>query len=68
MPKKKIKPVNNYMKYAGWGTQLFVFLFLGFFVGQYLDSYLGFEKPFIGISFAFIVLGFQFYKLIKELS
>jgi len=65
---KKNPTKNEYMKYAGWGTQLFVFLFLGFIGGKYIDDYIGNEDPYIGIVFAFLVLGIQFYKLIKELQ
>ena len=64
---KKQQP-SNYMKYAGWGFQLFVFLFIAFIGGKYLDEYFGFDTPYIGITLAFAVLIIQFYTLIKDLN
>lgn len=69
-PEKKTpsKSGKEYMKYSGWGFQLFVSLYITFWLGKKMDMYLGFEKPWIAIFLVFAILIIQFYVLIKELS
>lgn len=59
---------NDYMKYGGWGFQLFISMYICFWLGKKVDNYFGLEKPYIALLLVFIVLVAQFYKLIKDLS
>ncbi len=68
MPKEKKSFRNDFMKYSGWGMQLCISLFIAAFIGRKIDEYFAFEKNWIAILLIFLVLGAQFYKLIKDLS
>ncbi len=56
------------MKYTGWGTTLFLLLLVAMYAGKKVDEKMGNESPYIAVSFMFVVLIVQFYKLIKDLS
>ena len=48
---------NAYMKYSGIGLQMFIIIILGILGGMKLNSYFGFEKPYItAISALFSVI------------
>lgn len=56
------------MRYAGWGTQLFVMLALAVFGGSKMDKWAGFSTPLLVWILPFIVLVLMIYQLIKETS
>lgn len=56
------------MRYAGWGTQLFVLLALAVFGGGKLDKLLHFSIPLLVWILPFVVLIVMIYQLIKETS
>lgn len=66
--KQTSKVGSDYMKYAGWGFQLFVFLGVAAYAGQKLDQKFQLEKPICTIIFLFAILTVQLYKLVKDLS
>ncbi len=68
MPNNKKSSKRDFMKYSGWGMQLFISLFIAAFVGKKIDEYFAFEKQWITILLIFVLVFAQFYKLIKELT
>lgn len=56
------------MRYAGWGTQLFVMLALAVFGGGKIDKWAGFSTPLLVWILPFFVLVLMIYQLIKETS
>jgi hypothetical protein len=65
---KPNKNTTDLLRYAGWGTQLFVALALFVFVGSKIDKWLRFSTPLLVWILPFIVLIVMIYQLIKETS
>ena len=71
MNKKPLKPNKgsaDLMRYAGWGTQLFVMLALAVFGGNKIDKWAGFSAPLLVWILPFLVLVLMIYQLIKDTS
>jgi len=51
---KEKKGVSAYVKYSGVGFQMFFIIFLGIWGGMQLNSYLGFEKPYLTMVIALV--------------
>ena len=62
------KKINPALKYSGMGAQMAVFAAIGFFGGQWIDGYLGFEKPVFAIALLMLLLGVFMYKLVIDVS
>ena len=56
------------MRFAGWGTQLFVMLALAVFGGNRLDKWMNLSFPLFTLLFPFIVLIIMIYQLVKDTS
>jgi branched-subunit amino acid permease len=56
------------MRYAGWGTQLFVLLALSLYGGSKLDKVLKLSIPLLVWLLPFIVLIIMIWQLIKDTS
>ena len=56
------------MRYAGWGTQLFVMLALAVYAGSKIDRRAGFSTPLLVWILPFMVLVLMIYQLIRETS
>lgn len=56
------------MRYAGWGTQMFVMLALAVWGGGKLDKNFGFSTPLLVWILPFVVLVVMIYQLIKDTS
>jgi membrane protein DedA with SNARE-associated domain len=56
------------MRFAGWGTQLFVMLALGVFGGTRMDKWTDMSFPLFTLLFPFIILMLMIYQLIKDTS
>ena len=56
------------MKYSGMAGQMAGSAAIGFFVGRWLDGYLGFEKPVFAIALLMFFLGVFMFKLVKDVS
>jgi hypothetical protein len=56
------------MRFAGWGTQLFVMLAIAVFGGTRMDKWTGMSFPLFTLLFPFIVLIVMIYQLIKDTS
>lgn len=67
-PEKKKSSSNEYMKYAGMATTMFVSMFVMYWIGSKIDARLGFEVNYIGLAFIMATLFAFLYKLIKDLS
>lgn len=67
-PTDKKKSSNEFMKYGGMATSLFVIMFVMWWIGNQIDEYIGNEQPYIGLLFIVVSLFAYFYKLIKDLS
>ena len=67
-PQKQNKPASDLMKYAGWGTQMFVMLALAVFAGIKIDKWAGFSMPLFVWILPFIVLVVMIYQLVKDTS
>ena len=50
------------------GAQMAIFAAIGFFGGQWIDEYLGFEKPVFAIGLLMLLLGVFMYKLVIDVS
>jgi hypothetical protein len=56
------------MRFAGWGTQLFVMLAIAVFGGIKMDNWVNLSFPLFTLLFPFIVLIVMIYQLIKDTS
>lgn len=65
---KQRKSSNEYMKYAGLATTMFVTMFIMYWLGSKIDAYMENEVNYFGLAFIVLSLFAFFYKLIKELS
>lgn len=65
---KPNKSTNDLLRYAGWGTQLFVALALSVFGGSKIDQWLHFSTPLLVWILPFVVLIVMIYQLVKETS
>lgn len=65
---KPNKNTTDLMRYAGWGTQLFVALALAVFCGSKLDKWAHFSTPLLVWILPFLVLLVMIYQLIKDTS
>jgi hypothetical protein len=61
------KPSQEYLKYIGLVSQMFVLLLVGWFLGGYIDGLIGSPQPYVAISLMILFLFAIFYKLIKDL-
>ena len=61
------KPSQEYLKYIGLVSQMFVLLLAGWFIGGYIDRLIGSPQPYVAISLMILFLFAIFYKLIKDL-
>ena len=62
------KSSKDLLRYAGWGTQLFVMLALAVYGGSKIDKRAGFSTPLLVWILPFFVLVLMIYQLIKETS
>lgn len=65
---KPDKNTSDLLRYAGWGTQLFVALALAVFAGGKIDKWAHFSTPLLVWILPFIVLIAMIYQLIKDTS
>ncbi|HEX2607967.1 MAG TPA: hypothetical protein VHK91_11330 [Flavisolibacter sp.] len=65
---KPNKNNSELLRYAGWGTQLFVLLALSVYAGSKADKRLHFTTPLLVWILPFIMLVLMIYKLIKDTS
>jgi chromate transport protein ChrA len=56
------------MRYAGWGTQLFVSLALAVFIGMKIDKWANFSVPLLVWILPFFILVVMIYQLVKDTS
>ena len=56
------------MRYAGWGTQLFVSLGLAVFIGMKIDKWASFSAPLLVWILPFFILVVMIYQLVKDTS
>ena len=67
-PEQKIrKKATSYLKYSGLASQLLGIGGFSFVAGRYLDSKVGFDKPYITILLIIATFSGYMYKLYKEL-
>ena len=66
--KQKQNSNGDLMRYAGWGTQLFVLLALAVYGGNKIDKALGFRTPLLVWVLPFIALIVMIYSLVKDTS
>ena len=64
---KKKKQLNRYIKYSSIGTQMAAIIFLGAFLGDYIDSKNHRESSFYTISLSLFSVLFSFYYVIREI-
>ena len=57
-----------YARYMGMAFQMFLILFVGWFVGSEIDQYFGFVKPYVALALTFILLFGYLYKLYRDVS
>ena len=59
---------KTYWKYSGMAFQMFVFLLLGWLIGDYIDGLMGLKTPVFTLVFLFLFLAVFFVKLIRDVS
>ena len=67
-PKNKKKPLNRYLSLTSIPFQIGITIYLGSYIGEYIDSKYSFENPWftiLGVLFALIV---SMYSVIKQLN
>ena len=67
-PPKQNKSKSDVLRYAGWGTQLFVALALAVFGGMKLDAWAQFSIPLAVWILPLFVLFVMIYQLIKAIT
>jgi uncharacterized membrane protein YjgN (DUF898 family) len=65
---KQNRPDSDLMRYAGWGTQLFVSLGLAVFIGMKIDQWARFSMPLLVWLLPFFILVVMIYQLVKDTS
>jgi hypothetical protein len=65
---KPNKSSNELMRYAGWGTQVFVLLALMVYAGYKADKWLHFSIPLLVWLMPFVALIIMIWQLIKDTS
>ena len=59
--------MQPYQRFIGAAFQMLVTILLGVWLGQYLDGYFGFQKPWCTICFSLGSIVISLYALIKSL-
>jgi hypothetical protein len=65
---KQNRQNTDLMRYAGWGTQLFVSLGLAVFIGMKIDRWANFSMPLLVWILPFFILVVMIYQLVKDTS
>jgi len=69
MPEKKKQASKAfYAKYMGLAFQIFFILFIGWWLGNQLDKYFNFDKPYLGLALTFLFLIGFFVKLYRDVQ
>jgi hypothetical protein len=63
---KQNRQNTDLMRYAGWGTQLFVSLGLAVFIGMKIDRWANFSMPLLVWILPFFILVVMIYQLVKD--
>lgn len=64
---KNIRKVNAYLKYSGLAFQLAFVIFVGIYLGKYIDSYFGLKVPIATMILVVLLFGAYMYKLVIDL-
>lgn len=64
---KNIKKVNVYLKYSGLAFQLAFVIFVGIYLGNYIDTYFGLKVPVATMILVLLLFGAYMYKLVVDL-
>lgn len=62
------KRINSYLRYSGLAFQLAAVVFVGIFVGKWIDEKMGMAKPIFTMLLVLILFGGYMYKLYIELT
>ena len=65
--KKHINKVNVYLKYSGLAFQLAFVIFVGIYLGKYIDTYFGWKVPIATMVLVLLLFGAYMYKLVIDL-
>lgn len=65
--KKHINKVNVYLKYSGLAFQLAFVIFVGIYLGNYIDTYFGWKVPAATMILVLLLVGAYMYKLVIDL-
>lgn len=65
---EKQKPLNNYLRYSGFGIQMLATIGLAAWGGLKLDQYLGLKVPAFLIIFILSAIGGSLYIFIKQVT
>ena len=64
--KKKKKPLNKLARFSGMAFQMGITIFIGVFIGQYLDKKFPNENSLFTLFFSLLFIGVSLYTIIKQ--
>ncbi len=67
-PKNKKKQLNRFLALSSLPFQMGVIIYLGAYLGKYLDQIYLTKKPWFTISCVFLALIFSLYSVIQQLN
>jgi F0F1-type ATP synthase assembly protein I len=67
-PIKKKKQLNRYLQLTSIATQIGVTVFLGSYLGKYLDGLYSFSKPWFTLLLTLLAMVVSVYSVIQQLN
>lgn len=68
MTEKNKKPANSALKYTGIAAQMGVTIFLGAYLGKYLDEKYPMDKKWFTIGLTLLGVGLSLFNVIRQLN
>lgn len=67
-PTKKSKPLNKFARLSGIGIQMGVTIFLGAYLGKFLDNKYPNDKKWFTIGLTLLAVAISFYSVLKQVN
>lgn len=67
-PTKKSKPLNKFARLSGIGLQMGATIFLGAYLGKYLDQKYPSDKKWFTIGITIIAVALSLYNVLKQVN
>ncbi len=67
-PRKKKKQLNRYLQLTSIATQIGATIFLGSYLGKYIDGLYSFSKPWFTLLLTLLAMVLSIYSVIQQLK